>query len=98
MYAFILTRSTFGLSFIIFGWDCCLSIFTIFELQSLIDGRILFLLNIFRTNGQNLTKLVPYALICTRSRLGFLLVIFFFHFVTELQPQIDICNRVKTID
>ena len=43
-------------------------IFRIFitKLWPLIDVRISFLLNIFRTNGQNFTKFV-YALVLTRS-------------------------------
>ena len=49
IYAFILTRSTLGLSHIIFR------IF-VPELWSLIYAKILFQFNILRTNGQNFTK------------------------------------------
>ena len=49
LYAFILTRSSFELPPVIF---CSF----VTELWPLIGVRILFLLNIFRTNGQNLAK------------------------------------------
>ena len=49
IYAFILTRSTVELLHIIFRTF-------VPELESLIYSKILFLLNILRTNGQILTK------------------------------------------
>ena len=81
VYSLKVTRSRFGLLAIIF---CKF----VTELWPLIDVRILFLLNIFRKNGQNLTNFL-YTLILTRSRLGFLTVIFR-KFEAELRPLIDV--------
>ena len=50
IYAFLLTRSKLGLLHIIFRTF-------VLELWPLIYSKILFLLNISRTNGQILTKL-----------------------------------------
>ena len=81
IYAFVLTRSTLGLLHIIFGTF-------VPELWPLIYSKISFPLNIFRTNGQILTKLyIPFML--TRSALGLLAVIFR-KFVRELWPLIDV--------
>ena len=49
VYTLILTRSMLALLTVIFRKF-------VTELRPLIDVRILFLLNILRTNGQNLTK------------------------------------------
>ena len=67
IYAFILTRSIYGLLHIIFHR-------LVSELWPLIYARILFLLNILITNGQILTNL--YITILTRSRFGLLAFIF----------------------
>ena len=53
IYAFILTRSSLGLLPVIYD-------LFVTELWPLVCVRILFLLNIFRTNGQNVTKLYKY--------------------------------------
>ena len=81
LYAFILTRSSFGLLHIIF---CAF----VSEVWPLIYARISFPLNIFRTTGQNSQNFI-YALTLTRSRLELGIIhINLRTFVAELWPSI----------
>ena len=59
------------------------------ELCPLIDIRILFPLNILRTNGWNFTKFYICISIGNWSKMGLLPVIFY-KFLTELWPLIDV--------
>ena len=82
IYAFILTRSTFELLLIIFHTFGP-------ELWPLIYSKILFPLNILRTNGQILTKL--YITIYTDKIYDRIVSCHFFcKFVRELWPLIDV--------
>ena len=75
VYALILTRSRFGLLPVIF--------LKFVMLWPLVDVRISFPLNIFRTNGQNSIKF------CICIDIGKIYVIFH-KFLIELWPLIDI--------
>ena len=71
------------------GWDVtCYFCSFVPELWPLIDVSILFPLNVFRTNGLNLTKVcICFDIYKSRfRRLPFI----FLKFVTELWPLIDI--------
>ena len=81
IHAFILARSTLGLSHIIFRTF-------VLELWPLIYSKILFPLNILRTNGQILTKLF-IAVYADKICVGILVVIFC-KFVRDLWPLIDV--------
>ena len=80
IYAFILIRSSLGLLHVIFGTF-------VPELWPLLYAKILYPLNVLRTNWLIVTKFCIYAFILIRSRLGLLHMIFR-TFVLVLWPLI----------